>query len=215
MVKNAIIGASLLLFSAVGAQASLVGVSGPNSSEGGAAQIIASPAEVKNNSVTNLRMQGFDEVLNFVLTSDISVDGGGTILAGTKVDSHMIFMNRAGGGSQTHFGVDWTFAGEILGVMSDGSGALEVASTPQLGASGTIYEVFNNRGLEGNNGTGIGNDGYAILAPNVLRVGMQVSQPGDWIRVVTAPAPIPLPAGLPLAAAALGALGLLRTRRKA
>ncbi len=35
-------------------------------------------------------------------------------------------------------------------------------------------------------------DGYAILAPNQLRVSMLVTEPGDWIRVVTVPEPATL-----------------------
>jgi len=201
-----VIGAAVIgAFSASTAFAALVGVSGPLSSAGTAAEIIAAPTDLLDDLVTNTGMQGFDEQQNVLLTAPLSVDGG-TIAAGKRVDSHMIFFNNATTTGLTHFDVEWTFARKILGVMSDSDGNLEAASTPFLGAIGTNYPAagFANRGLEGFG------DGYSF-SDNVLTISMQVSQPGDWVRVVTAP--VPVPAALPLMAGALGGLGLLRARK--
>lgn len=212
VIKTVAAGVVLGAMSASASLGAIVSVSGPNSSDGTAPEIIAAPTDLLDDTVTNTGMQGFDEAQNVLLTAALSVDGG-VIPAGTRVDSHMIFLNTSTG-SRTHFEVDWTFSGDILGVMSDSGGMLEAASTSFLGAPGTNYTVtgpgtgpaapFTARGLEGFG------DGYSF-SDNVLTISMQVSEPGDWVRVVTAP--IPVPAALPLMAGALGGLGLLRARK--
>ncbi|MFX0203924.1 MAG: hypothetical protein ACFFCW_48120 [Candidatus Hodarchaeota archaeon] len=64
-----------------------------------------------------------------------------------------------------------------------------------MGAPGTNYTTtfpgsgdpapYPARGLEAQGGGGGSVDGYALLSPYTLRVDMQVSEPGDWIRVIT------------------------------
>lgn len=131
----------------------LIGVSqiAPSSIAGNAAIILA-PAFALDAMVTNTAQQGFDEAQNVLLLTALSVDGG-TIAAGTRVNSHMIFFNQAIKKSGvSHTGVTWTFDGTILGVMSDTPGALEDASTLLLGAIGTTYPAsgsFAFRGMEG------------------------------------------------------------------
>lgn len=194
---------------------------------GANAQIIPAPANVLDDAVTNTAMQGFNEAQGVVTSQAFSVDGGGSIAAGTLVDSHMIFLNTAGGTLNRHGGVIWTFSGAILGIMSDTGGNFEAASTFELGAPGSNYTAtfpgsgpaapFNARGIESNNGTGLiatnGNDGYLQLSPNQLRVSMLVTEPGDWIRVVTA-SQVPVPAALPLMLVGLGGFGLMARRKK-
>ena len=103
----------------------------------------------------------------------------------------MIFLNVPDGtpGTTTDCGRVWTFLTPILGVMSDQAGNLEANSSALLGAPGTSYPAaFASRGLESNDHLGtcsFGRDGYQIISANQIRVGMNVSQPGDWIRVVT------------------------------
>ena len=189
------------------------------------AEIIAAPQNILDDTVTNKGMQGFNEVQNFVTTVDHAVDGGGIIAAGTRVDSHMIFLNSAGGTLLEHYDVEWTFSGDILGVMSDSGGNLEAASTFELGNPGTNYTTtfagsgpaapFPARGLEGNNGNpSVNGDAYLVLASlDVLRVAMRVTEPGDWIRVITASA-IPVPAAVWLFGTALvGLVGFSRRRK--
>jgi hypothetical protein len=92
----------------------------------------------------------------------------------------MIFLNTLGSVPANDVQT-WTFDGLILGVMSDGPGLREGATTPLLGALGTVYPApFANRGLESN-------DAY-IVAGNQLTLRDSVTEPGDWIRVVTASA---------------------------
>lgn len=200
------------------AAAALMSVSGPNSSAGTAAAIIAAPTFAQNSMRAHTGQLGFDEVQNLTLLSALDTDAGiGTIASGTTVSSHMIFLNQPDGINTvlTHFGVEWTFTAPIIGVMSDMNGDLEAASNSILGAVGTTYEApFFARGLEVNNGTGLGDDGYQLIDPFTIRVGMLVTQPGDWIRVVTA-APVPVPAAVWMfmtAIASLFGIGWVRRR---
>jgi len=67
--------------------------------------------------------------------------------------------------------------------MSDYYGNLEAASNDILGAPGTEYEApLAARGLEPRSA-----DNATPLNALQLEVSMQVTQPGDWIRVVTGP----------------------------
>ena len=200
---------ALIAATAASAHAALISVSGPNSSAGAAPAIVSAPANVLNDDVTNTAMRGFDEAQGVVTTTDFLIDGG-TLLAGSFVDSHMIFLNTAGTGQLSHSGVVWTFSGPILGVMSNATGSYEAASSFELGAPGTNDATcpgappYMARGLEAN-------DSYSV-AGNMLTVNMIVTQPGDWIRVVTA-AQVPEPGSMLLFGSGVAAL-LLRRRRR-
>ena len=198
------LAATALALSATSASALIVDVSGPNSSVGNAPVEISNPDFALDDDVTNNGMQGFNEQQAFTLQSDLKVDATppsdpattfGTIATGTVVNSHMIFLNSSGNTLIEHFDVEWTFDGDILGVMSDMDGIFEAASR-SLGATGTTYpnyddDTFRARGLD-NDGGGFANlngDGYSV-ADNVLTISMAVTEPGDWVRVVTAPVPL-------------------------
>ena len=190
-------------FMAGQANGDLIGVSGPSSNLGTAPAIIAPPAHMLDDITTNTGMQGFDEAQGVLTTVAHAVDGG-SIAVGTLVDSHMIFLNSAESALLSHYDVIWTFSDPIVGVMSDSGGNLEAASTFELGNPLTNYTVissdsgpaapFSNRGMEPPP-----QDWYTVLTPYTLEVNMIVAEPGDWIRVVTVPAP---------GAVILGMLGL-------
>ena len=198
--------------------AALIGVNDPNlSTLGVAAQIIAAPANVRDDAGANQAQQGFNEVQNHVTTQDFEHDFG-TIAAGTTVDSHLIYLNTTDGpnapGLVSHEDVEWIFSGEIIGIMSDPVGAFELASSPELGAPGTLYPgiPFTSRGLELGGADESLRDSYSLLDPFTLRVEMHVLEPGDWIRVITtstAMAPEPSTAFL----LGLGLFGLAGVRR--
>ena len=185
-----------LIFCALPAQAALLGVTGSGA-------IITAPADVSDDAATNMMLEGFDEQQNVLLTSDLLVDGG-SVMAGATIDSHMIFLNSEGVTSLSSSAI-FEFTGNILGVMSDRGGRLEALSNSFLGAAGTVYPgAFNSRGLEST-------DSYSIISPNMLSIRFQVSEPGDWIRVVTT-SEVPEPASLTLMG--LAGLGLLSRRRR-
>ncbi len=145
--------------------------------------IIPAPSSVADSDpgAFNDHQQAFDERQGVVLPVAVDTDNG-SIPAGTRVNSHMIFLNQQDDstGLISDLSKVWRFDGPIIGVMSDIGGTLEALSTAILGAPGTFYPgAYANRGLEG------GDDGY-VVAGNTITVSMNVSQPGDWIRVVTA-----------------------------
>jgi hypothetical protein len=147
----------------------------------GGPDIIPVPVSVEDDApgAENDHQQAFNEKQGVVLVSDIQCDGGASMATGTKVNSHMIFLNTAGSAFASSTAT-WTFDGDIICVMSDSTGSLEATSTPQLGAASTTYPVgpFAARGMEGN-------DGYVVGPANTISVTMSVTEPGDWIRVVT------------------------------
>lgn len=146
--------------------------------------VTAPPGAMDDAIASDTHMLGFDERQNVVLTEDLAVDGD-VIPAGTRIDSHMILLNVPDDIPWSTGSVNiWTFDQPVLGVMSDIGGNLEAASSAFLGAPGTRYPAsFPFRGLEGE-------DGYSGVGSTSLRVVLNVWQPGDWIRVITAARPI-------------------------
>lgn len=186
------------------ADAAIIGVTA-NGQQIGAPGSVADDAPGVESST---KMLGFDERQGVLLGGALSVDGG-SIAAGTRIDSHMILLNSPGN-QLLDLSATWTFSGIILGVMSDNGGLLEAASNALLGAIGTAYPgAYNNRGFEGGNP-----DSYSGVGTNMLDVRMYVTEPGDWIRVITAsPSDVPAPGGLAILGLGLVALGALRRRK--
>ena len=162
------------------APAAILAVDGPPSSRGDMAAIIDAPPSVYDDAFFAHGMRGFDERQGVVLRDKLLVDGG-SIAAGTVVDSHLIFLSPFPDHPTRHVTVTWRFSGPVLGVMSDTHCSLQMRSDPLLGKPGTQYPGRSAfRGMELRLG-----DHYEI-AGEALIVTMTVPQLGDWIRVITA-----------------------------
>ena len=187
--------------------------------------IILPPSDALDDIATNTGMEAFNEAQNIFTSVAHSIDGGGTIAAGTAVSSHMIFLNSAGTAALSDLAT-FTFDGVILGVMSDTGGFFEAASTFELGAAATNYTVtgpgtgpaapFPARGLESPTIGGtqvLGSDGYTVSGSSIT-VSMFVTEPGDWIRVITA-STVPEPGTLVLLGLGIAGVAGRRRLRKA
>lgn len=152
--------------------------------EGTPGKIIAAPSQALDSVIaSSTHMLGFDERQNVLLGEDLKVDTG-VIAKGTRINSHMILYNVPDEEFGSFAANEWLFSGQVIAVMSDTDGTLEAASNTLLGAPGTTYPTDSSflRGFEEN-------DGYEGVGTSRLRVWMSVWQPGDWIRVLTHPAP--------------------------
>ena len=162
------------------ANAAILAVDGPPSSRGGAAAIIEAPPSVHDDAFFADAMRGFDERQDVVLRKKLLVDGG-SVAAGTAVDSHLIFLSPYPEHPTRHVAVTWRFSGPVLGVMSDTHCSLQMWSHPLLGHPGTQYPGRSAfRGMERRLGDHYEFDGATLI------VTMTVPQLGDWIRVITA-----------------------------
>ena len=185
----------------------VIGVSPVNALLIGGDDIITAPSSVIDDfpGAENHHQQAFNEAQDVLLTRDIAVDGG-TLAAGLWVDSHMIFLNTPTSAYEDDIRT-WSFDAPIIGVMSDRNGLLEAAGSDLLGAPGTIYPgSFSARGMEGS-------DWYHAFG-STIDVYMLVTEPGDWIRVITGHESKPVSEPATMLLLGTGIVGLVGLSRK-
>lgn len=174
------------------------------------------PANITDSAPADAtQILSFNEKQNVLLDQLLDPLFGADIAAGTRVDSHMVFLNKPDGvGGTLDFNGTITFSGTILGVFGRENGADlaglngRVDTDSLLGVSN--YDNFANRGME-NNGTGANNDSVSFL-DDTLTIRLKVTQPGDWVRVVTASA-VPLPAPVLLFGSGFAVFAAMRRRK--
>jgi hypothetical protein len=205
-----------LLIGGCKADAAIISTTGP-------VVIISAPVSVvPGKSVNKTDGQAFAELQDLTLGSALSVNAtspgkynggvgpGGTISAGTDVNSYFVLFD-SGGKSVTYPTVTLTFSTEILGVIF--SDSLLNKSDLLLGDPGTTYPTgVGNRGQESGDSTAISASGLTITLNDTT------SYPGDDIRIITAGAhpisSIPEPRAWGLFAIGITSLGFLRGRKK-
>ena len=176
-------------------------------------EVIPAPIVLNNGAPgNNTTVKAFEEATGVILASDLTTTLP-AISAGTAVDSHMLFLNREDTASirtvvEYSFTFSETIIGLILGTTNVNNTTFGTNGFPVLAASGTTYGNLN--GFEGSGDT------WTITGGNTISGMMTVSQPGDWIRVITeSPAPVPLPAAGWMLLAGVGGLAAARKARKA
>ncbi len=196
------------------ARASIIGgnVTGGNAfSEGGAFLKLTLPLanplgawnSVGYDTFEDNNLHGFDERQNFVLPADLFVDvGGGSLAAGTTVDSHYIFFDPGRYASVVGT-VD--FDSDILAIITHTGHLL---ASDFLGNTNTYYMNHSKGGLEPA-------DSVTIRGGRQILLAATADSPGDYIRVLTKSSAIvatPEPVASALLALGLAAMVLLAKR---
>ena len=189
-------------------------------SESGMIQIIAPPPSVTLGSLqSDTEIRTFVEQQRLVLTKSVTVDDtasgtftsnaqlvGGTIAAGTSVDSYFFHSDPVSASMMYEGTVTFTTA--ILGVivLSDSLSATD----SQLGFPTTTYPTGDSdRGLE----LSTTEDSFTLSADKqTLTFSFNTHGNVDEVRVLTAPTPVPEPASVVLLS--LGALVLTAVARR-
>ena len=183
------------------------------------AAVVSTSADIKKISAPSSVVQGalqsdsyiylFEEQQGVVLGSDLSVDWlpsdgdsldtgkGGTIAAGTRVNSYFLHFDPLSDDAKAYGEVD--FSDEILAVIFTTTNLNDSDSV--LGNSGTTYGNSPDRGYEPND------EEYSNLPLPKSWWATNYSNAGfiDQARVITA-APVPVPAALWLFGSALLAM---------
>jgi hypothetical protein len=169
----------------------------------GTFQLLSPPFSVGNNNQSdNDTLFAFNEKQNVLLTSNLMLDQGGTLMAGTRVASHGVVFDPRN--TRTLEG-SVTFDRPILGIIWL-SNKLQ-ATDALFGVPGITYNTPGARGLENRDRPG------TSFVGNVLTINdWQASSPGDNIRVLTAA--VPEPATWAMMILGFGLVGFAARRRR-
>lgn len=203
--KAVLTGTTLCIIGAGAASAAVVSAVVTASSPVAVTGVVGIPPGgiVGDNKVNTNTLYAFDEKQNILLSSPLAINVvAGSIAPGTRIDSHYVVFDPRG---RVTVEATITFKTAILGLITK-SGTLLASNF--LGAPGVTYLNDKLTGLEGSEDT-------ISFSGDFTSLTWTASNPGDHIRVITAAAPIPLPAGGLLLIGALGGLAALRRRKTA
>lgn len=209
LVKAAFVGAFFCVSGA--AQSAVVGggITGGSTVGQGGVFVELDPNStftVGNNNFQDPNLYAFDEGQNILLGSDVTLEIGGTLSAGTEVASHYVFFDPRFSRSVQGY---VEFDAEVLGIATATDTLL---ATDSLLNNNVTYLNPTLRGLESGDTAGID-----PLNPFRILVDFTARTPGDYVRVLTSQSPssppaVPLPAGGVLILSALGALAAFRRK---
>jgi hypothetical protein len=165
-------------------------------------QLLMPPFSVgNNNQQDNDTLFAFNERQNVLLGSNLMLDQGGTVMAGTRVASHGVVFDPRN--NRTLVG-SVTFDRPILGLIWSTNRL--IATDTLFGLPGITYNSPGARGLENRDRPG------TSFAGNVLTINdWAASSPGDNIRVLTAA--VPEPATWAMLILGFGLVGFAARRR--
>ncbi len=188
-------------------------------SVGGQVTQIAQPLDARFNVITNpATAYCWNEIQNFALDRVVAIDAfapgtynqaGDLVTAslgvGTVVRSHYIHFDIAPQSSASIQG-RVRFDSQIIGVIVvNESGARHLDDSDFLGAPTLFTHGNDNRGLE------FATDAFRItILGDTIEFDLSITQPGDFIRVLTA-GDVPAPGALAVGGLAL--IGVARRRR--
>jgi len=167
---------------------------------GGSAELIAAPADARLNALTSsTAIRVWNEQQFVTLTSGLTVNASlpglyngpadlinAVVPAGTVISSHYVHFDSPGGTAANATGAI-RFDGDIIGVICIGDTASEhFLDDSDFLSSGTLYgDALEARGMELSN-----NEFFRIGADRRnIEFSMRISNPGDFIRIITVPAP--------------------------
>lgn len=167
-------------------------------SVGGQVTQIAQPLDARFNVLTNpSTAYCWNEIQNFALDRSVAIDAfapgtynqlgdlvSASLSTGTVVSSHYIHFDVA---PQTSASIQGRvrFDAQIIGVIVlNEAGARHLDDSDFLGAPTLFTTGSNNRGLE------FATDAFRLtIAGDTIEFDLSITQPGDFIRVLTVPAP--------------------------
>ena len=137
---------------------------------------------ISDSKIRSSSVQGFEEVINYTLTADLTLDDDTVLTAGTEINSYLIFLYPGNNTQVTGASATFTFDNQILGVVDvNNSTALKGSC---FSSDLTYFSSWYHARLETNDSYSI-TDAYSITATLNATTRMGNTKDYDYIRVIT------------------------------